>query len=1149
MRKNLVFTPLMVLLAAGSSVYGQDLTSAVMAGRVTSRDGQPLRNVRVLVDSPTLLSQRQTTTDANGQFRMPILPAGAATVTYILDGYITRRLTVYLAAGQVANANASMTAITAQEETVDIIGTNTQIDKTDTVVQVAFTGERMNELMRAGDLNMAHALVPSVAGDSLYNTPNIRGGTNRSTKVLYNGVSITELFGGYMASEGGQDIMFVQDMIESFAVLLSPSNARYGNSDGGMVSMVSKKGGKEFKGSLRVANLRRNYWNAVQPNDPNRDGSRTNVGDISAAADTLRKRFEFALEGPLWKDRVSFAYGGILQPSTYSEWWPGRDFWSRPVPLYSNYVGTFFQNQHGDIIRRADLGNGNDINTLYYTQYQDTHNQFSIFAQITPNHQVEYFYKATDVFMDWNWGGMRDTGYDANGNLIRSTLTEPQRDWAVAYKGIIGTSGVLDFRYGQHSMYTELNKAGGTRVMIGRLPSYVSWDNVVGNTSDYANFDNYVSNGFVQAALDTVNGVGYSNYGYLGAANDTRDGGVTTTITLNYQHVLNTAKGNHLFDVGYQSYKLDWETKNYDSATFTYTVPGRLYTGLTEADVYRNPNDPATIANGTSRLPAAAMAGQFIMWNMRYATLNSIDPYGVQWVQANRPNLLITNPDQLLFTPSASGLGGSTALSPDSRNLGSYFPRLRERYGNDSGMYYTQMQSIYVNDLWSINDRHSVMLGVRFDMFKVWDTVKDVASYTKPTFRFDYKWDIHGDQSRLVSVSFNQYHNMMSANTFMPFVEAKQLNVREFYWDQGPTDGKPYLVPLEEVINKNNYNLQYADSVSGAMGAQIDSNWKAPHSNEFAISFARNFSGGATFKISYVQRSWADLYDIFPGDIVRMPNGTNQMVRLLKNTDEYERTYKGVEIEWNINFTNRFGFAGNYTYGRLMHNQSAVGTTAVDLRNEYPNAQYQMPEYWDQFWPREVWRPVLLDSSEHLFNWFFTYNLTTGKTKSSLALRGRYDSKGVDGRSPYGFRTIAELVGPPMIPGVYEVGGAANGTGLSTGMNIIYGTSTYNGAWNLTLRYTLELPLYRRLAWFLTGEMANPFNHRQMTASGIVGFGTSDGGSRVLRDYYLATGAFVPENDPYPGNNLFHNRSNNYWRMYVGRQGGRSLTLQTGLRF
>ena len=1130
MRKNLVFTPLMVILAAGSSVssaYGQDLTSAVMAGRVTSNDGRPLRSVRVLVNSPALLAQRETATDANGQFRLPILPSGQYTVTYTLDGYITRRLTVILVAGQVGNANASMTPINAQEATVEIIGATTQIDKTDTVVQTSFTNEQMNKLMKPGDYINAHALVPGVGGGQLGGTINIRGGTNRSTKVIHNGTIASELFGGYMWSEGEQEgSMFLEDMIESFAVLLSPSNARYGNSDGGMVSIVSKKGGNEFKGSFRAINVRRDFWGAREQQYIRRDGT-YNPSATRATGDQLNRRYEFTLEGPLWKDRVSFAYGGAILPPIESDWVPGgitsRWISTRPEPFRAN-VGTFYQNGYGDIIRKSELGAFSNPDAMFKNWKEVTNNQFVIYGQITPNHQVEFLYKESTVS-----NNDPPTWYNIEPEASQ-ILYEPAKDTSFAYKGVIGSSGVLDFRYSTRSFYTELPTAGQPLVWIRQIPSYVPYNggfNAMGNSSDYNNFDNYFANGIVHAAF--YDGIGGANYGFMGMPNDFRDGGITTSITLNYQHHLN-AKGSHLIDVGFQSDKLDWETKLNDSTRYTYYVPGRIAIDLTEADVYRAPGGPQIGTQG--RLAASDMAGRFIVWNMRNATLRTIDPYGAQWAIDNRglpPSLA----DTLLSTSPIWGIGG--------QNIGDYYPRLRERTGNESGEYTTGMQSFYINDLWTLNDYHSVMLGLRLDMYKVSQT-RDLISYTQPTFRFDYKWDIKGDQSRLVNVSLNQYHNMINAGTFMPFVEARLGNLTDRYWDAG-TGGGPQLVTLEQLLDRSNYGLVYAQDVRGAFGYQIDPDWKNATSTEFGLSFARNFSGGGTFKISYVQRSFANLHDMYPGEPTTLPDGSTQLLRVLRNTDDFERSYKGVEVEWNIPLTKRLDFGGFYSHSRLMHNQTGVGTTNTDLRTG--SVTYQMPEYWDQFWPRETWAPVLLNNPEHTFSWWFVYDLTSGKTQSSLSLRGRYYSGG------YGYRTITELVGVPEVPGFTSAGywnqNFVNNVGR--GKSIIYGKSKGDDTLeNVMLRYNLTVPMVRKLSWFLTVEMWSPFNHRGRTPSGLTGFGMPS--NRILRDYVEPglNGQTLVKNDlypngPYPLGNFGLND------LYANRQTGRGVTMQTGLRF
>jgi hypothetical protein len=462
-----------------------------------------------------------------------------------------------------------------------------------------------------------------------------------------------------------------------------------------------------------------------------------------------------------------------------------------------------------------------------------------------------------------------------------------------------------------------------------------------------------------------------------------------------------------------------------------------------------------------------------------------------------------------------------------------------ERYGNDSGQYWTQMQSFYINDLWTVNDHHGVQLGLRLDHFKVWDSVRDVHSYIQPSLRFKYTFDIYGDNSRLVTFGVNQYHAQISANIFYPFVEARMLNSRTMYWDQGDTP-YPYLVDQAKIMDPSNYGYKVDDSVAGSAGGKIDPDFKMPVSTEISVGFARNFSSGGSFKISYNQRSWSNLYDIYPGDIVKMPSGLNQMQRVLKNTTEFERSYKNIEIEWSVPLSRHFEFGGNYTFARLMHNQSGISTTETDIRNAFNTAEYVMIDHWNQLWPREAWNATLLANSEHMLNWWFTYDLTAGKTKSTLALRGRYDSNG------YGTRYYTSIDGRPIIDGVYDFNGNTNTTGLVASKNIIVGKSKNDASWNTTLRYNLELPLYRALAWFVTAEISNPFNHKGMNGSGIVGFAMP--ASEVLRTWIEPDGTRRVENlNPYNGN--FYHANNNYWSYYTGRQEGRRLTLQTGLRF
>jgi len=134
--------------------YVQDANSAILAGRVTAdRGGGPLEGVRLLLESPALLAPREVATDADGRFRVPLLPGGQYSITYALDGYISHRRTMRLVAGQVANASANLKAAGGQEGTIE---SSSQLllrpppDKTETVVQTVYSSDFLESVFGFG---------------------------------------------------------------------------------------------------------------------------------------------------------------------------------------------------------------------------------------------------------------------------------------------------------------------------------------------------------------------------------------------------------------------------------------------------------------------------------------------------------------------------------------------------------------------------------------------------------------------------------------------------------------------------------------------------------------------------------------------------------------------------------------------------------------------------------------------------------------------------------------------------------------------------------------------------------------------------------------------------------------------------------------
>jgi hypothetical protein len=484
---------------------------------------------------------------------------------------------------------------------------------------------------------------------------------------------------------------------------------------------------------------------------------------------------------------------------------------------------------------------------------------------------------------------------------------------------------------------------------------------------------------------------------------------------------------------------------------------------------------------------------------------------------------------------------------------------VQQRFGEASGDFITNMMSYYINDLWSINDNHSIQGGVRIDNFELVDNGNSVFKYSQPTFRFEYKWDLNGDQSRLLNVSWGQFHTQIPAGTFRPMIEAPGANTQRRYWTKPNPDGsnRPYLVSREELVNMDNYGEIGPQTLYGGIMYSVDPAWKAPISTEFQVGFRRNLSGGGNWKATFVYRTWINDFDFHPepDEIFQNAVGQWNIRRYMRNNEGYSRKYTGLELEWDYPIHKRISFGGSYTFSRLMSNVPS----ATDAANDIGDAPgFNLASYWD--WvtgAREIWAPSVLNGPEHIFKFYFLFDLTSGNIRSTVSFTGNYLSG-----SPYrdsftynfGFPVEFEPKYSQLIIGTS--GGnrpsSAGTSGFSSNLSIpINLMSTTQDSWDLSMRYLLTVPLVRKISWMSTIVMNNPFNHR-----GLGGFSTSNP-QGVTIPKQLTGGSTINPAFPYGGTGpadrgvwlAYYDTVTRLNNIYSGRMTGRSFSVQTGLRF
>jgi len=1211
MRKNILVTPLTVALALGAScVYAsaQDFTSAVLSGTVTGPDNKPIKGARVYITSPSLLTPRDGFTDSNGFFRFMLLPPGKYNITYAADGFISRKAEMHLVAGVVANGSLKLRAMDVQGQTIDVVAEVSTVitpDKTDTVVQAAFTSSRIEEIGGARGVAALNELTPGLIGQiaSTNNTRegfSVRGSMWRGNKVLQDGQMVNDaLFGDYY--NAGDTI---EDLIESVAVILSPLNAKLGNTDGGIVSITTKRGGNMFSGSLRYSGMRGgdeglNMWQAKQVNYPDIRGYAQ--APPNPGGDNFSRSWQYSVTGPIIPHYLTFAIGGNITPSTgwvgtWAEYGPtwGRSAWGSSGSYFSSTpqmtsVGTFFLDNdpnspgYGDVIRKSYWGDMTGPTAMTFGESHSGNNTFNLYLQATPNHQLSYYYSEGYSFV--NNASSRDLGELTAENGTFTYI----KSWNFSYRAVLGAAGILSVGYGRSKNTTEYPLRGNESIQIQTFTSYFAVQNP-GNDIQYGTWDRiadmnaFLSNGIVDNAWNQFgeNYRGSLNFSSLGVDQSGSYGSGVYTVSIGYGHLLDF-KGMHSIDVGFSMNQVDAPAIPTGAKILASPV-GRISFDIDERHIGNVFS--GSMAGGNGILAPGHYKGKYIVFDARNTLVSQLEPH-VLLRPTSAGNTLLDGPVWDMDTMTVhQRLRGLLNVN--------WLPYMRENYGSDVGDMTTTTSSAYINDMWTINEKHSVMAGLRADSFKLEDSARVVHSYTKLTPRFEYKYDMFGTQKHLFAVSYGQFHQMAAVNVYWPFIEKKWGNQSTRLWtgdaiDPGRRRQGYYLVEKEDILNPENYKIETASQLSGRLFGSVDKGFRPPTSTEISVWYRHLFRSGGSIRIGLQNRSWTDLYDMLPSEVFRYTNPNGGLVQTLikatlKNTDDYVRTYNGVEMQWDFPISKKISFGGNYTFSRLLHNQTRVGTSesyidgATAFSSGATGIRLETPWWFAEAFNRpvldadgntiagpfgrDVWQPRQLVGSEFSLGYYLIINMSQGKARSNVTLRGsyrgsstRYDFVNVN----FGRAIIENGPDHPEYPNLkYNTYPGANANQLFGSAYAYFDNSTTTDSFSNHFTYNINMPLAKRLSLFLNINVSNVFNHiprNNSVPGGNVGSNIFAG---TLTPWRIQTGAnsWTESNwtdpraiNPFRDGGWSADQSDvrNYFAARVIAR--RAITMSTGIRF
>jgi outer membrane receptor protein involved in Fe transport len=299
MLAKLWFSGVLLAMAASGSLAAQGTQTGALSGFVRDGDGLPLPGAVVMATSSRLQGTRSATTDGSGAFVLRGLPPGVYDVTFEFASMRpeTRQATVTL--GSTTDLDVTIRTITATESVIVTASRPSLLASP--LGGLTLTARTTDEL----PIGRTPSLVAEMSPALTNNTPNsnqvtINGGFAFDNVFMIDGVDINDNL------LGNPDNLFIEEAVEETQILTSALSAEYGRASGGVINLVTKRGGDLFSGSIRT-NLSNPAWTDETPFEKSNNQSRL---------DKMDRYHEGVLGGPIQRTKVWFFAAGRTQSTT-----------------------------------------------------------------------------------------------------------------------------------------------------------------------------------------------------------------------------------------------------------------------------------------------------------------------------------------------------------------------------------------------------------------------------------------------------------------------------------------------------------------------------------------------------------------------------------------------------------------------------------------------------------------------------------------------------------------------------------------------------------------------------------------------------------------------------------------------------------------
>ncbi|MBV9926811.1 MAG: TonB-dependent receptor [Acidobacteria bacterium] len=312
------FLWLVILCAASTvTVYGQSsAATAAIGGSVRDAAGQAIPDVVVTLRELTTNQTRQATSDAEGAYRIGVLPVGTYEVRAEGAGfasYVNPQVTLAVGSTTTLDITLSPAGVSAE---VTVTDRPAAIDPTQTASTISIDPERIEELPVNSRNYLEFTLLAPGVAPSNRQTGGVTGASSgapladsgftfgglrpRSNSISIDGLDNTD------ETTGAARVALSPEIVREFQIVNNGLSAEFGGAGGGAINVVTRTGENEWHGDV-VTFFQHERFNAREPYSDPPPASRLRL---------RRYRPGGALGGPIERDRLFFYVAGEQEHMT-----------------------------------------------------------------------------------------------------------------------------------------------------------------------------------------------------------------------------------------------------------------------------------------------------------------------------------------------------------------------------------------------------------------------------------------------------------------------------------------------------------------------------------------------------------------------------------------------------------------------------------------------------------------------------------------------------------------------------------------------------------------------------------------------------------------------------------------------------------------